>query len=176
MKKLLPSNSTELEYNLAETLSNTFKIEPRLNVLINIDSVPDQFLNFLAIQYSVDYWRDDWTPSLKRAILKQSFNRHKIKGTRKAILNALEPFGYESKITEWWQTVPQGIPGTFYLEIDLNGRELSEEVYKEVDRLISENKPASRPLTNLTINVQPVCIPRVAVGVHGAETVTIYVE
>ena len=75
MNDLLPPNSTELERHLAKARSKEIDLEERLNVLINIDSVPDQFLNFLAIQHSVDYWRDDWSPFLKRVVLKQSFNR-----------------------------------------------------------------------------------------------------
>ena len=57
---------------------------------------------------------------------------------------------------EWWQTNPQGKPGTFYLELDLIGKELNEEVYKEVNRLVRENKPASRHLSNLQITTNPI--------------------
>lgn len=173
MSDLLPPNSTELERNLAKARSEEIELEKRLNVLINIDSAPDQFLNFLAIQHSVDYWRDDWSPSLKRAILKQSFSRHKIKGTPASIKKSLEPFGYTPKLVEWWQTTPQGVPGTFYLELDLVGKELSEEVYKEVNRLVEENKPASRHLSNLQITSNPILTIRTAIVYQDAITVEI---
>ena len=156
MSQLLPANATDIELKLSDSRKTETDLEQRLNVLINIDSVPDQFLNYLAIQHSVDYWRNEWSPSLKRAVLKQSFNRHKMKGTPAAIKKALEPFGYATKLVEWWQTNPEGTPGTFYLELDLIGKELNEEVYKEVNRLVRENKPASRHLSNLQITTNPI--------------------
>lgn len=173
MNQLLPANATDLERKLAEARQSESHLEKRLNVLINIDSVPDQFLNYLAIQHSVDYWRDDWSPSLKRSVLKQSFARHKIKGTPAAIKKALEPFGYMPTLVEWWQTNPQGRPGTFYLELDLTGKALSEEVYKEVNRLVEENKPASRHLSNLQITSNPILTIRTAIALQDAITVEI---
>ncbi|MCB8769411.1 phage tail protein I [Acinetobacter soli] len=156
MSLLLPANATDIEIKLSDSRKTEIELEQRLNVLINIDSVSDQFLNYLAIQHSVDYWRNEWSPSLKRTVLKQSFNRHKMKGTPAAIKKALEPFGYTTTLVEWWQTNPQGKPGTFYLELDLIGKELNEEVYKEVNRLVRENKPASRHLSNLQITTNPI--------------------
>ena len=89
MSSFLPANATDIETKLSDSRKTEIELEQRLNVLINIDSVPDQFLNYLAIQHSVDYWRNEWSPSLKRAVLKQSFNRHKMKGTPSAIKKAL---------------------------------------------------------------------------------------
>lgn len=156
MTTLLPPNSTELEYKLETAKSAETNLERRLNSMINVDSIPDVFLDFLAVQLSVDYWRFDWVPSLKRSRLKQAFDQHRKKGTPYAIKKALEPFGYAVKLVEWWQTNPVGIPGTFYLELDLVGKELTEETYKEVNRLIDETKPASRRISSVNITSNPV--------------------
>jgi P2-related tail formation protein len=67
----------------------------------------------------------------------------------------LIPFGYEVTLVEWWQMEPKGIPGTFYLELDLVGRPLDESLFKEVNRLVDETKPASRRLSRLTISANP---------------------
>ncbi|MBJ9370565.1 MULTISPECIES: phage tail protein I [Acinetobacter] len=174
--KLLPANSTRFELNFAETAQKNTQLAVEIKTLSSIDDVPDQFLSFLAWQYSVDSWDTDWQPSLQRQLIKKSFRQHQIKGTRTAVREVLAQFGYQCKFQEWFETNPVGVPGTFNLELDLNGLELTEETYAEVNRLVKDAKPASRHLTNLVINVQPVCIPRIAIGCHGAETVTIYVE
>ena len=40
---------------------------------------------------SVDYWDDAWVDSLKREVISNSKDQHKIKGTAAAIRRALEP-------------------------------------------------------------------------------------
>ena len=176
MSQLLPPNTTVFEQNICKTTSQNCALPVQIKSLASIDDAPDQFLSFLAWQYSVDSWDTSWQPSLQRQLIKKSFRQHQLKGTRQAIRNVLTEFGYECTFQEWFDTNPMGTPGTFTLELDLNGHELTEDTYAEVNRLIKDAKPASRQLTNLVINVQPVCIPSIAIGTHGAETVTIYVE
>lgn len=176
MSQLLPPNSTKFERKVTTVTAKNSVLAVEIKTLSSIDQAPDQFLSFLAWQFSVDSWDTEWQPSLQRALIKKSFRQHQIKGTRTAVREVLAQFGYECTFHEWFETVPVGAPGTFTLELELNGRELTEDIYLEVNRLIKDAKPASRHLTNLTINVLPICIPRVAIGCHGAETVTIFVE
>mgnify|MGYP000022217963 FL=1 len=176
MSQLLPPNSTRFERNVTEVTAQNCALPVEIKSLASIDQAPDPFLSFLAWQYSVDSWDTNWQPSLQRQLIKKSFRQHQIKGTRTAVREVLAQFGYQCIFQEWFETNPVGTPGTFTLELDLNGLELNETTYAEVNRLVKDAKPASRHLTNLVINVQPICIPRVAIGTHGAETVTIYVE
>lgn len=155
MKTLLPPNSTLLERNLAEVCNDTFEL-PSIRIIKNIDEVPAQFLPFLAYQKSVDYWDNNWQDALKRQVIKSSREQHKIKGTAAAIKRALEPFGYEVKLVEWFQVEPNLTPGTFNLELDLIGKSLDQEVYNEVNRLVSDAKAASRHLASLTIAANPI--------------------
>lgn len=176
MSKLLPSNRTKFENNVATVAAKNTELAVEIKSLASIDDVPDHFLSFLAWQYSVDKWDEKWQPSLQRQLIKKSFRQHQLKGTRAAIREILRQFGYSAVFEEWWETMPMGVPGTFVLTLDLNGQELSEDIYQEVNRLISDAKPASRHLVNLTINVQPIVRPFYAVGCHAAETITLYVE
>lgn len=155
MKSLLPPNSTLLERNLSTTNSSAFDIDS-IRIIKDIDNVPAQFLPFLAYQRSVDYWDDNWQESLKRTVIKQSKSQHKIKGTVAAVKRALDPFGYEIKLTEWFDVEPNLTPGTFNLELDLIGRELNFEIYNEVRRLVSDSKSASRHLGSLVITTNPI--------------------
>lgn len=159
MKTLLAPNSTLLERNLAEVSKDAFEL-PSIRVVKNIDEVPSEFLPFLAYQKSVDYWDDSWQDQLKREMIKSSRNQHKIKGTTAAIKQALEPFGYEVNLIEWWQAQPNLTPGTFNLELNVIGKSLNQEVYNEINRLVSESKAASRHLANLSVIVNPILTVR----------------
>lgn len=161
MKSLLPPNSTQLERNLTEVCNDAFELSS-IRIIKDIDLVPQQFLPFIAYQKSVDYWDDSWQDALKRQVIKDAKEQHKIKGTAAAIKQALEPFGYEVKLIEWFNQSPIGTPGTFALELDLIGRELNAEVFYEVNRLIYESKAASRHVSNLQITSNPI-VPNVIV-------------
>ncbi|WP_336022793.1 phage tail protein I [Acinetobacter lwoffii] len=154
MKSLLPPNSTQLERNVAEVGKDAFDL-PTIRSMKNIDEVPAQFLPFIAYQKSVDYWDDNWQDNLKREVIKTSKAQHKIKGTAAAIKRALEPFGYEVKLIEWFKVEPNLTPGTFNLELDLIGKPLSQEVFNEVNRLVSDAKSAARHLDKLSITSNP---------------------
>ncbi|RZG78349.1 phage tail protein I [Acinetobacter sp. WCHAc060033] len=155
MRTLLPPNSTLLERNIAEINKDAFNL-PSIRVIKDLDNVPTQFLPFIAWQKSVDYWDDNWQEGLKRKVIKQSKEQHKLKGTAAAIRKALEPFGYEVNLIEWFKATPNLTPGTFNLELDLIGKSLTAEVYYEVRRLVSDAKAASRHLANLTITSNPI--------------------
>ena len=155
MKSLLPPNSTTLERNLTEIGQDAFDLSS-IRIIKDIDLVPQQFLPFIAYQKSVDYWDDSWQDALKRKVIQSSKEQHKIKGTAAAIRRALEPFGYEVKLIEWFKASPELTPGTFNLELDLIGKPLSQEVFNEVNRLVADAKSAARHLGNLTIATNPI--------------------
>ena len=155
MNSLLPPNASELERKITQVGKAAFDL-PSIRVTKDIDDVPSQFLPFIAWQKSVDYWDESWQDSLKRSVIKNSREQHRIKGTAAAIKRALEPFGYEVKLIEWFKASPELPPGTFNLELDLIGKPLSREVFNEVNRLVSDAKSAARHLGNLTITTNPV--------------------
>lgn len=164
MTSLLPPNSTDLERRLAEVGKGAFDL-PSIRIIKDIDHVPSQFLPFIAWQRSVDYWDENWQEPLKRSVIKSARDQHRIKGTPASIKRSLEPLGYEVKVIEWHQIEPNLKPGTFHLEIDLIGKSLNQDIYSEINRLVSESKAASRHLTNLTITVNPI-LPTKNIIVH----------
>lgn len=155
MNSLLPPNASELERKITQVGKAAFGL-PTIRVVKDIDDVPAQFLPFIAWQKSVDYWDENWQEALKRNVIKESRDLHRLKGTPAAIKKALEPFGYEVTLIEWFKAEPNLVPGTFNLELDLIGKSLDQEVYNEVNRLVSDAKAASRHLGNLTITTNPI--------------------
>ena len=155
MTSLLPPNSTDLERKLAEVGKDAFDL-PSIRIIKDIDQVPSQFLPFIAWQKSVDYWDETWQEALKRKVIKESRALHRLKGTPAAIKKALEPFGYEVTLIEWFKAVPNLVQGTFNLELNVIGKSLNAETYSEINRLVSESKAASRHLANLTVTINPI--------------------
>lgn len=155
MTSLLPPNSTDLERKLAEAGKDAFDL-PSIRIIKDIDQVPSQFLPFIAWQKSVDYWDENWQEALKRKVIKESRALHRLKGTPAAIKRALEPFGYEVTLIEWFKAEPNLVQGTFNLELNVIGKSLNAETYAEINRLVSESKAASRHLANLTVTINPI--------------------
>ena len=159
MTSLLPPNASELERNITRVGKAAFAL-PSIRVIKDIAAVPSQFLPFIAWQRSVDYWDESWQEELKRKVIKESRDLHRLKGTPAAIKKALEPFGYEVTLIEWFNAEPNLVPGTFNLELNVIGKSLNAETYSEINRLVSESKAASRHLANLTVTINPILMIR----------------
>ncbi|MEC8887365.1 MAG: phage tail protein I [Pseudomonadota bacterium] len=156
MSKLLPPNSTELERKFADACAPAMDLPVYINTLANIDKAPNEFLSYLAYQYSVDSWENDWSNHAKRALIKDSYNVHKIKGSLKSLRDIVEPFGFTLNIIEWWQTVPQGTAGTFALEIHLNNIELDKKSLIALIELLHATRPLTRHLIYIEVKPSPV--------------------
>ncbi|MFA9486936.1 MULTISPECIES: phage tail protein I [unclassified Moraxella] len=171
---LLPPNATQFEHKITDTLADNTLLDVNIDTLNRIDEVDDEFLGLLAWQYSVDSWDSDWQSSLKRELIKKSFYNHQLKGTRAAVRRILADFGYEAKFVEWWQTEPPLPAGSFTLELSTYGRELSEAVYVEINRLVNDAKPVSRHLANLAITLNPRIDVYLAVVMQAADEIIVY--
>ena len=148
-KTLLPPTATKLEKNLSQAMA----CEPPmpLRSLWDPQTCPYELLPYLAWQYSVDRWDEKWSEQIKRKVIAEAFEIHKLKGTKDAIRRAVEPFGYLIKIIEWWQN--NQTPGSFALEIGVLDTGITEESYNELSRIIDDVKPVSRQLSNLAIQL-----------------------
>ncbi|WP_432481604.1 phage tail protein I [Moraxella sp. ZY200743] len=174
MSQLLPPNSTQFERIITDVSADNTRLDVNISSLSRINDAPDDFLSFLAWQYSVDSWDNNWQPSLKRELIKRSFYRHEIKGTIAAIRQILTDFGYEAKFIEWWQSEDEMPAGSFKLELSTAGNELSYAIYLELNRLINDAKPVSRHLTNMTITLTPRSDIHTAAALQTGDEIIIY--
>ncbi|WP_424585833.1 phage tail protein I, partial [Acinetobacter baumannii] len=70
-------------------------------------------------------------------------------GTVAAIRRVIEGMGYAISVTEWWEVADPA--GTFRLAVDLNDIGITEDILKDLERLIGETKPVSRHLAQLNM-------------------------
>ncbi|WP_210559072.1 MULTISPECIES: phage tail protein I [unclassified Pseudomonas] len=172
MRSLLPLNSTPLERGIEATFAETTLIP--LRTLYNPDTCPVHLLPHLAWAWSVDRWDPEWPEAVKRAAIKASFYIHKHKGTIGALRRVVEPLGYLIEISEWWQTVPEGVPGTFALKVGVLDTGITEEMYLELERLIDDAKPVSRKLTGLDITLETHLDAYVGFAVYDGDEIDVY--
>lgn len=111
-----------------------------LEALWQPDTCPIELLPWLAWSQSVTQWNEQWPEPIKRQIIAQSYEQHKHLGTRFAIINALAPFGYDTRITEWFEQVPKGPVGTIAINVAVSDRGLDESLYQQIFQTISANK------------------------------------
>lgn len=172
MKSLLPINSTQLERAI-EAASADRTVIP-LRSLYNPTTCPVHLLPHLAWAWSVDRWDDRWTEAAKRNAIRASFYIHSRKGTIGALRRVVEPLGYLLEVIEWWQTLPEGVPGTFALKVGVLDTGITEEMYEELTRLIDDAKPVSRHMTGLAISLETTGYIGIGAFVSEGEVIDVY--
>lgn len=172
MKSLLPLNSTQLERAMEAAFFE--KTIVPLRDLYNADTCPVHLLPHLAWAWSVDRWDYRWSETTKRAAINASYYIHKHKGTIGALRRVVEPLGYLIEIVEWFQTVPEGVPGTFALKVGVLDTGITEEMYQELERLIDDAKPVTRQLTGLAISLETQGDLNVGVTLYDGDELDIY--
>lgn len=172
--RLLPGNATDLERQAAEALAQIERVPVPIRDLINPDRCPVALLPFLAWAVSVDRWDSRWSESAKRGAIRSSYYIHSRKGTIGALRRVVEPLGYLIEVVEWFQTEPQGVPGTFAIKVGVSNEGISEETYQELTWLIDDARPVSRHLTGLAISLETSGSLSIAGGLYDGDELDIY--
>ena len=172
MRSLLPLNSTQLERAMEATFFE--KTIVPLRDLYNADTCPVHLLPHLAWAWSVDRWDHRWPEAAKRRAIAASYYIHAHKGTIGALRRVVEPLGYLIEIVEWFNTVPEGVPGTFALKVGVLDTGITEEMYQELDRLIDDAKPVSRKLTGLAISLETQGNLNIAACLYEGDEIDVY--
>ena len=172
MSSQLPLNSTPLE--LAIEAANHENTLIPLRSLYNADTCPEHLLPYLAWAWSVDRWNNAWSSEAKRSAIRSAYTVHARKGTIGALRRVVEPLGYLIDVVEWFDTIPEGVPGTFALEVGLNDAGITEELYEELAWLIDDARPVSRHMTNLALSLQTTGQLGIVLCVQEGEEIDVY--
>mgnify|MGYP001548819824 FL=1 len=174
MTNLLPPNAKQLERLAAEALAQIERVPVPIRDLLNPDRCPVQLLPYLAWAFSVDRWDSSWSEATKRQVIKGSYFIHSRKGTIGALRRVVEPLGYLIEIVEWFNTVPEGVPGTFALKVGVLDTGITEEMYQELERLIDDAKPVTRHLTGLAISLESNGNLDISVALYEGDEIDVY--
>lgn len=122
-------------------------------ILSRIEELSEPVVDLLAWQWHVDFYELARTLKMKRAMVKGSIPWHRKKGTRWAILKALEMLGVKGTFIPWWE-VPGAKPYTFAIEAEITSGFWSqlpsvEDVTGVIRRAIIESKATRSWLIDL---------------------------
>lgn len=112
-RSLLPFNSTEQERAIEATISRTDNLAVEIASVWHPLTCPVELLPWLAWALSVDTWDSEWPESTKRALIANSVQIHKTKGTVSAIERVMNALGVAAELQEWFEF--NGPPHTFRL-------------------------------------------------------------
>ena len=171
---LLPGNATPLERLAAEALAQIQRVPVPIRDLLSPERCPAPLLPYLAWAFSVDRWDSKWPEAAKRRAIRSSFFIHTRKGTIGALRRVVEPLGYLIEVVEWFDTVPEGVPGTFGLKIGVLDTGITEEMYQELTWLIDDARPLTRHLTSLIISLATTGTFYVAGSLQDGDVLDIY--
>jgi phage tail P2-like protein len=149
-RSLLPPNSTIHERALEFASSRVGDIPIPLELLNDPQNIPLSMLPYLAFGRGIDSWSSDWPEQVKRARVAQAIPIARRKGTVSAVEDVVAAFGAAVSIREWWETTPQGTPGTFDVVLTVSARDGKSptaayvaDIVAEIDRV----KPLTRHYT-----------------------------
>ncbi|MGA4279056.1 phage tail protein I [Ralstonia nicotianae] len=171
---LLPPNATPLERRAAQAGARIERVPVPLRDLWNPATCPAELLPFLAWSFSVDRWNPAWPLATKRAVTAAAYFVHRKKGTIGALRRAVEPLGFLIRVIEWWQTNPPGPRGSFRLEVGVLQTGIDEAMYAELERLIDDAKPCSRPMLGLQISIEARGTQATSAAAYLGDVLTVY--
>lgn len=129
-------------------------------ILARIDELPEAVVDILAWQFHVDLYEPGLPLDVKRALVKGSIPWHRKKGTKWAVLRALEGFGLEATIAEWFEPGVGGRPHTFsvtgfYRDDPDNVFFLGPDTEGILMRAVEVAKPVRSWLLHLSVSPPP---------------------
>jgi phage tail P2-like protein len=172
---ILPPNATLLLKDWeAATSSRLSLLDGGLRYLNNPDLCPAHILPWLAWAVSVDVWSDDWTEQQKRAVIRQSIQVHKQKGTLGALKRALTAFAYaKTDIREWFEY--GGDPFSFRAVIQFIASGASVRNCQEIYETIMQTKNLRSWLEAISAELETInATPNLALRFGYEETICVY--
>ena len=174
MDSILPLNSTQQEVALEIACREQFDID--VSDLFNLwhpELCPLKFLPFLAWAVSVDTWEDSWSESQKRAVVSESGEVHRRKGTIGAVRRAVSASWEAVEIQEWF--AHGGDPYTFKALLLSEDEPFDFGIIPKAREVIMQTKNVRSRLESLAVRLrQKNECPRIGSALLSHSHVTIY--
>ncbi len=174
MSSLLPPNATDQERALDEAIARLGEVAVPIKDLWNPQTCPVAFLPWLAWALSVDNWDATWPVATKRAMITESLELHRHKGTPWAVERALIVAGAPAaRVEEWFDY--GGQPGYFKVIVDIEGADVDAATEAKMLKAVGRFKNARSWLAQLEYNLSvSSALPLHAVGLQSSEIITVY--
>lgn len=146
---LLPSNYGALDINLEQVSAiRLHDVDIPVSTVWSSADCPLEFLPFLAWSLSVDYWNPEWPEQKKRDVIAATPGLHSIKGTKAAVVGALESLGLSVDYQAWYEQEPVAPRGTVNINVDANELDNNpplnfNDYQNQITAMINANKRGS---------------------------------
>lgn len=155
--RLLPPSATASERAIETVIAErTIGIDAPIATLWNVDTCPEELLPWMAWAFSVEVWDHAWSETVKRNVIRNSVQVHRMKGTRRAVELALEALEMRIDLHEGFEIDehgdPYGPPHTFTLDafaddVFAAGFQVDERLHALVTELLRHTKPVRSHFT-----------------------------
>ena len=157
-----------------ERLKKELKVIERIHVYTAIDSLPEDLLDVLAVQFKVDWYRDDYPVETKRRVIKTAMEVRRYCGTEWAVKQAISAIYPNSEIVEWYDY--SGTPGHWRLRVNITeNTDISYYTIKRMEDLLGYARRCTAHLEGISYLIfNDTTTAYVGAGYHGtAQRVTV---
>ena len=150
-----------------ERLKKELKVIERIHVYTAIDSLPEDLLDVLAVQFKVDWYRDDYQVETKRRVIKTAMEVRRYCGTEWAVKQAISAIYPNSEIVEWYDY--GGTPGHWRLRVNITeNADISYYTIKRMEDLLGYARRCTAHLEGISYLIfNNTTTAYVGAGYHG---------
>lgn len=138
---------------VAGVLADTAEDTALCAVYPNVDELPEDVLDALAVDFGIDWWDYGFSLETKRSVFKAAVPVHKKRGTKGAVLDALSSIYPGTSISEWFEY--NGAPYSFRLNIAVEEEAIGTELHLRVLDRVKTYKNARSTLDRITYVLLP---------------------
>jgi len=151
---ILPSNSTPWESVVEAVDADLVARDPVGLIAASrvVNEVPPQWLPWLAEERSVDEFSSAWPVERQKAVTEGALALHRVKGTRQALVRALEPLGFTLTLKEWFEPQVPFQRNTFRIAVDIEPDREWIGARQEIIRVANKAKSLHTKLAALEVS------------------------
>ena len=138
----------------ARLLAGRTKEIERLTIYPAIELLDERLLDILAYDFKVDWWDADYSLEEKRRTLANSWQVHKLLGTKAAVEMAIRAIYPETRVEEWFE-YEDGEPYHFRLSINITNDNVDSKRQRRVLERLDFYKNLRSHLDRVTYFMKP---------------------
>lgn len=150
-----------------DTLSSEIKA---VKTLANPLECNEKYLPFLAYAFKVDFWDESLSIDDKRALVKQSLELHKIKGTTGAVIKVFEALNMKAVVQKWFSY--GGEPYHFKIDLSVEDKAITPQMIEELEKYVGIFKNVRSVLDETNVIATSNGILKICIGATAEVSVT----
>lgn len=139
-----------LSYAIKRAVSKMLFFSERTKLYGNIHALPEEILDYLALELNVTYYDTEYDIDKKRDLIQNSILLKMYAGTKYAVDVLCDNIFYNADVTEWFDFQEKKEPGQFDVSITAD-QQIHSEMYSKFSSLIEQVKNASSHIRTIDL-------------------------